>query len=61
MWGCNLLLSWFKAGRWPQPPDARLMPRLLKEFSVALLNGAICSAVVILGASLALGTAGTSA
>jgi magnesium transporter len=37
-----------------KPSDARLLPRLVKEFSVALLNGAICSAV-ILGASLALG------
>jgi magnesium transporter len=36
------------------PSDARLAPRLLKELSVALLNGAIC-ALVILGASLVLG------
>lgn len=36
------------------PADARLVPRLFKELSVALLNGAICS-VVILGASMALG------
>ena len=36
------------------PADARLAPRLLKELSVALLNGAIC-AMVILGASLVLG------
>ncbi|RPG80550.1 MAG: magnesium transporter [Crocinitomicaceae bacterium TMED114] len=36
------------------PADARLAPRLLKEFSVALLNGAICAGV-ILGASLILG------
>ena len=35
-------------------PSARLAPRLLKELSVALLNGAIC-ALVILGASLVLG------
>jgi len=36
------------------PTDARLAPRLLKEFSVALLNGAICAGV-IMGASLLLG------
>ena len=36
------------------PSDARLAPRLLKELSLALLNGAIC-ALVILGASLVLG------
>lgn len=36
------------------PTDARLLPRLLKELSVALLNGSIC-ALVILGASLTLG------
>lgn len=36
------------------PTDSRLLPRLLKELSVALLNGAICS-LVILGASLSLG------
>ena len=36
------------------PSDARLAPRLLKELSVALLNGSIC-ALVILGASLVLG------
>ena len=36
------------------PSDARLAPRLLKELSLALLNGAIC-ALVILGASLGLG------
>ena len=36
------------------PSDARLAPRLLKELSVALLNGAIC-ALVILGASMVLG------
>lgn len=36
------------------PSDVRLAPRLLKELSVALLNGAIC-ALVILGASLVLG------
>lgn len=34
--------------------DARLAPRLLKELSVALLNGAICAGV-IMGASLLLG------
>ena len=36
------------------PTDARLAPRLLKELSVALLNGAICAGV-IMGASLLLG------
>ena len=36
------------------PTDARLVPRLLKELSVALLNGAICAGV-IMGASLLLG------
>ena len=36
------------------PMDARLAPRLLKELSVALLNGAICAGV-IMGASLLLG------
>ena len=36
------------------PADARLLPRLLKELSVGLLNGAIC-ALIIMGASLALG------
>ena len=36
------------------PSDTRLAPRLLKELSLALLNGAIC-ALVILGASLVLG------
>ncbi len=47
-----IVVQGLAAGR--NPTDARLMPRLLKEFSVALLNGAICSAI-ILGASLALG------
>ena len=36
------------------PSDVRLFPRLFKELSVALLNGAIC-ALVILSASMALG------
>lgn len=36
------------------PRDARLVPRLLKELSVALLNGTICASV-IMGASLSLG------
>ena len=36
------------------PTDARLAPRLLKELSVALLNGAICAGV-IMGSSLLLG------
>lgn len=47
-----IVVQGLAAGR--NPREARLMPRLLKEFSVALLNGTICS-VVILGASLALG------
>ena len=47
-----IVVQGLAAGR--KPSDARLLPRLVKEFSVALLNGAICSAV-ILGASLALG------
>ena len=47
-----IVVQGLAAGR--SPRDARLLPRLFKEFSVALLNGAICSGV-ILGASLALG------
>ena len=47
-----IVVQGLAAGR--SPRDARLLPRLLKEFSVALLNGSICSGV-ILGASLALG------
>ncbi len=47
-----IVVQGLAAGR--SPRDARLVPRLLKELSVALLNGTIC-AVVILGASTALG------
>ena len=47
-----IVVQGLAAGR--SPRDARLLPRLLKEFSVALLNGAICAAV-ILGAGVALG------
>ena len=37
-----------------RPADSGLLPRLLKELSVALLNGGICAAI-IMGASLLLG------
>lgn len=47
-----IVVQGLAAGR--SPKDARLLPRLVKEFSVALLNGAICAAV-ILGAGVALG------
>ena len=47
-----IVVQGLAAGR--SPRDARLLPRLMKEFSVALLNGTICAAV-ILGASMALG------
>lgn len=47
-----IVVQGLAAGR--SPKDDRLVPRLLKELSVALLNGAIC-ALVILGAGIALG------
>lgn len=47
-----IVVQGLAAGR--SPKDERLVPRLLKEFSVALLNGAICS-TVILCAGVALG------
>ena len=47
-----IVVQGLAAGR--NPTDSRLIPRLLKEFSVALLNGTICSGVILMS-SLALG------
>jgi magnesium transporter len=47
-----IVVQGLAAGR--SPRDARLVPRLMKELSLALLNGTICAAV-ILCASMALG------
>ena len=47
-----IVVQGLAAGR--NPTDSRLVPRLLKELSVALLNGTICAGVILLS-SMALG------